>query len=66
MGRSIGKEVPVKPPLKKIGIYLHWVDGIGECSKGFDTVQGFAEFLKANPILAEGVGYVAKKNTKAN
>ena len=60
MGRSIGKEVPVKPPIKTIGIYLHWVDGIGESSKGFANVQEFADFLKSNPILAEGVGYVPK------
>lgn len=65
MGRSEGKSVQVYPPLKEIHIELHWHDlGIG--SKEFANVHDLAEFLKANPILALGVGYVPKDRRRTN
>jgi hypothetical protein len=61
MGRSDGKTVPLYPPLKEVHLELHWNDK-GPGLKQFRNVQELAAFLKANPILAEAVGYVAKGN----
>lgn len=55
--------VPVSPPIREIKIYLYWCDGTGQTHKGFDNVQQFADFLKANSELANAIGYIPK--TKA-
>lgn len=60
MGAYNQNKVPVKPPLKQIHIHLQWDDGYGHAGKQFATVQELADFLKANPVIAEGVGYVSK------
>ncbi len=53
--------MPVYLPVKKIQIHLYWEDAAGSRDKGFDDVYQFADFLKANPVLAKAVGYVRKK-----
>lgn len=52
--------VTVRPPVRHAQIALRWQDGTGYASKEFDDVLQFAEFLKANPLLAEKVRYVSK------
>lgn len=54
-------EVPVQPPIKEIKINLVWSDGFGQAGKDFSNMQGLANFLKVNPVLAEGVGFVPKR-----
>jgi hypothetical protein len=64
MGAYNNNTIPVRPPFRKIEIQLNWEDGIGIGGKSFSNVQEFAEFLKANPEYAKGVGYVAKEKKK--
>lgn len=52
--------VPVLAPIREIKIYLYWCDGLGQTHKGFNNVQHFADFLKANPELANAIGYIPK------
>ena len=64
MGAYNENKVPLKPPFKELNISLNWRDGFGTTGKQFSNVNELAEFLRANPVLAEAVGYIPKSIKK--
>ncbi|HEY8937138.1 MAG TPA: hypothetical protein VIM65_18055 [Cyclobacteriaceae bacterium] len=57
------REVQIYEPLQAVEIRLYWEDKCTKGSVGFDNVQHFAEFLRANPKLAMRIGYVTKEKS---
>jgi len=61
MSESNIEKVELHPPVQQVQISIFWYDMKVRNGKTFRDVHTFAEFLKANPILAEAVGYVPKE-----